>query len=55
MATSFGLELKLLASFTALEASDFYTVYLCDIYRVIQEERSVFWEVMVLVIMRKKG
>jgi len=36
--SSFGLAPKLLVSFTALEASNFYTVYLCDIYRVIQEE-----------------
>jgi hypothetical protein len=26
----------------------------CEIYRIILEERSVFWEVIVLVIVRKK-
>jgi len=28
--------------------------YLTHIYRMIQKERSVFWELIVLVIVRKK-
>jgi hypothetical protein len=30
-------------------------ICICGLYRVFQEERSIFWEVIVLVILRKKS